>query len=57
MKEIVDIIMTVAFVLFMVWIIKGYHAQKYEERYGENGTELKKEDRSDKENESRSSEG
>jgi len=47
-----DIIMTVAFVLFMVWIIKGYHAQKYEERYGENGTELKRDDNSGEENES-----
>jgi len=30
--------MTIGFVLFMVWIIRGYHANKYEERYGENGT-------------------
>ncbi len=52
-----DIIMTVAFVLFMIWIIKGYHAQKYEERYGENGTELKKDEKSGKDNESGSSEG
>ncbi len=57
MKEIMDIIMTVAFVLFMIWIIKGYHAQKYEGRYGENGTELKKDEKSGKDNESGSSEG
>ncbi len=36
-----DIVMTAGFVLFMIWIIKGYHANKYEERYGENGTERK----------------
>jgi len=30
----IDAIMTVGFVLFMVWIIRGYHANKYEERYG-----------------------
>ncbi len=30
-----DGVMIVGFVLFMVWIIRGYHAQKYEERYGE----------------------
>jgi len=34
-----DVIMSLGFVLFMVWIIRGYHANKYEERYGENGTE------------------
>ncbi|BDY11780.1 hypothetical protein [Hydrogenimonas cancrithermarum] len=44
MKGIMDVIMTIGFVLFMVWIIKGYHANKYEERYGENGTEVKKKD-------------
>lgn len=45
MKTFMDIFMTVAFILFMIWIIKGYHAQKYEERYGENGTEKEKEDK------------
>ncbi len=44
MSTFMDIFMTVAFVLFMIWIIKGYHAQKYEERFGENGTELKDRD-------------
>ncbi len=42
MKTVMDIVMTLGFVLFMVWIIKGYHANKYEERYGENGTEKEK---------------
>ncbi len=37
-----DVIMSLGFVLFMVWIIRGYHANKYEERYGENGSEAKK---------------
>ncbi len=37
-----DIVMTVGFILFMIWIIKGYHAQKYKERYGDKGTEVKK---------------
>ncbi|WP_457597515.1 hypothetical protein [Hydrogenimonas sp.] len=35
MKSVMDGVMIVGFVLFMVWIIRGYHAQKYEERYGE----------------------
>ena len=39
MKGLMDVIMIIGFVLFMIWIIKGYHANKYEERYGENGTE------------------
>jgi len=34
-----DTVMITLFVLFMVWIIRGYHANKYEERYGEGGTE------------------
>ena len=42
MNTFMDIFMTAAFVLFMIWIIKGYHAQKYDERYGENGSETKK---------------
>ena len=44
-----DIAMTVGFILFMIWIIKGYHAQKYKERYGENGTEVKKREEDRKE--------
>jgi len=40
-KSVMDIIMILGFVLFMVWIIRGYHANKYEERYGENGSESK----------------
>jgi len=46
-----DIVMTAGFVLFMIWIIKGYHAQKYEERYGENGTEVKKGEKEEREKE------
>ena len=34
-----DIVMVILFVLFMVWIIRGYHAQKYEERYGDRNGE------------------
>ncbi len=49
MSTFMDIVMTAGFVLFMVWIIKGYHAQKYEERYGENGTEIEKEKKEPKE--------
>ncbi len=30
-----DTLMLIAFVLFMVWLIRGYHANKYDERYGE----------------------
>ena len=30
-----DTVMVILFVLFMVWIIRGYHAQKYESRYGD----------------------
>jgi len=30
-----DGIMVTLFVLFMVWIIRGYHANKYHERYGD----------------------
>jgi len=30
-----DTVMVTLFVLFMVWIIKGYHANKYDERYGD----------------------
>jgi len=29
-----DTVMVTLFVLFMVWIIRGYHANKYDERYG-----------------------
>jgi len=39
MGSLMDVIMTGGFVLFMVWIIRGYHANKYEECYGDNGTE------------------
>jgi len=34
MGSFMDVIMIGGFVLFMVWIIKGYHANKYEERFG-----------------------
>jgi hypothetical protein len=30
-----DTVMVILFVLFMVWIIRGYHANKYDERYGQ----------------------
>ena len=30
-----DIVMIVGFILFMVWMIRGYHANKYDERFGE----------------------
>ncbi len=46
-----DIVMTVGFVLFMIWIIRGYHANKYEERYGENGTERERKETPQKEEE------
>ena len=49
MNGVMDAVMIVLFVLFMVWIIRGYHAQKYEERYGENGTEAQKEENGTKE--------
>ncbi|WP_300365781.1 hypothetical protein [Hydrogenimonas sp.] len=49
MRTVMDIIMSLGFVLFMVWIIKGYHANKYEERYGENGTEVKRRKKEEKE--------
>jgi hypothetical protein len=39
-----DTVMIVLFVLFMIWLLLGYHASKYEERFGENGTERKKEE-------------
>ena len=42
MNGFMDGVMVLGMVLFMVWIIRGYHAQKYEERYGENGTEIDK---------------
>ncbi len=51
MSTFMDIVMTGGFVLFMIWIIKGYHAQKYEERYGENGTERKEKEPPKKEGE------
>ena len=35
MQNIIDTIMIALFVLFMVWIIRGYHADKYEKRYGD----------------------
>ncbi len=35
MKSVMDTVMIILFVLFMVWIIRGYHAQKYESRYGD----------------------
>ena len=35
MKGVMDTLMLILFVLFMVWIIRGYHANKYDERYGE----------------------
>ena len=35
MKSLMDAVMVVLFVLFMVWIIRGYHANKYDERYGD----------------------
>ena len=35
MKSFMDGVMVLLFVLFMVWIIRGYHAQKYESRYGD----------------------
>ncbi|WP_201353299.1 hypothetical protein [Hydrogenimonas urashimensis] len=44
MKSVMDTIMLIAFVLFMVWIIRGYHANKYEERYGKSDTEADKKD-------------
>ncbi len=37
--------MLTLFVLFMIWLLRGYHAGKYEERYGENGTENKKDEK------------
>jgi len=43
-----DVIMIIGFVLFMVWIIKGYHANKYEERYGSNDKESNSNDMEDK---------
>jgi len=46
-----DTVMIVLFVLFMVWIIRGYHAQKYDSRYGENGTEVRNEEKETKEKE------
>ncbi|WP_456381242.1 hypothetical protein [Hydrogenimonas sp.] len=42
MRTVMDVIMSLGFVLFMVWIIRGYHANKYEERYGEKGDERKR---------------
>lgn len=35
MKEIVDFIMTILFVLFMIWLIVGYHRQKGHHERGE----------------------
>lgn len=35
MNPVVDTIMIVLFVLFMIFIVRGYHQSKYEERYGE----------------------
>jgi hypothetical protein len=43
-----DVIMITGFVLFMVWIIRGYHANKYEERYGDNGAESASKDMENK---------
>ncbi|WP_456452819.1 hypothetical protein [Hydrogenimonas sp.] len=45
MNGFMDGVMILGFVLFMVWIIRGYHANKYDERYGENGTEVQKKER------------
>jgi len=44
MKTVMDTIMLVGFVLFMVWLIRGYHANKYEERYGHTDDSQEKED-------------
>ena len=35
MKEILDTIVTIAFVLFMIWLIVGYHHQKGHHKRGE----------------------
>ena len=35
MKEILDTIVTCAFVLFMIWLIVGYHRQKGHHERGE----------------------
>jgi hypothetical protein len=35
MKEILDGIVVVAFILFMVWIIVGYHHQKGHHKRGD----------------------
>jgi len=47
-KGLMDVIMIIGFVLFMVWIIKGYHANKYEERYGDDGSESNQNEIEDK---------
>ncbi len=35
MKEIIDTIVVILFVLFMVWLIVGYHHQKGHHKRGE----------------------
>ncbi|SMC09470.1 hypothetical protein SAMN05660197_1278 [Nitratiruptor tergarcus DSM 16512] len=35
MKEIVDFIVMTLFVLFMIWLIVGYHRQKEHHKRGE----------------------
>jgi hypothetical protein len=47
-KGFMDVIMIIGFVLFMVWIIRGYHANKYEERYGDNGSKSSQKQMEDK---------
>ena len=48
MGSFIDTIMLIAFVLFMVWLIRGYHANKYEERYGDNSIKSTSKDVKDK---------
>jgi len=40
-KTAIDVVMLIGFVLFMIWIIRGYHANKYEERYGKDSNKTK----------------
>jgi hypothetical protein len=44
-NPIVDTIMIVLFVLFMIFIIRGYHLSKYHEREADEGNK-KEEDKS-----------
>ncbi len=39
MKDILDIVMASLFVIFMIWIVVGYHIQKGHHKRGENSNE------------------